>query len=509
MNRTKLQLAAGIVIAASLLPVGTSQAQVSEEVLKSIQTPDNVETSIGTLKFIDGAPLSETAQKVYDYLDTMRGADAFLKGIPGASVFGFFQGAESLGIREAHQVMIMDKLLDSRPYFLTGNTSTMYVIPTFDLERDGPTVMEVPPGMLGMIDDAWFRYIGDVGPFGPDKGKGGKFLLVPPGYKGDTPEGYFLVKSPSYRVLVILRGSIAKGLHVAARNIKDNLRIYPYSKRENPPPMEFISASSKSFNTVHANDFNFYEEINNVIQKEPFSLLDPELRGLFASIGIAKGKPFRPDERMKKILVDAVAIGNATARSIMWYPRSEGTMKGVEIYPGANSAWHMGWVDKNVFYNGKDGMTMNSDARTFFHYFATGVTPAMAVTIPGKGSDYAIGTVDSNKQPFDGSKTYKLHLPENPPANNFWAVTLYDSQTRSEFQTDQPFPTVGSQTKGFKKNADGSYDIYFAPKAPEGMENNWLQTIPGKSWFTVLRMYGPLKPWIEKTWRPGEVELIE
>ncbi len=509
MKRDTQQKTALAVLVLSFLLISNSYAQVDDETLGSIMTPDKVETSIGTLKFMDGAPLPETAQKVYDHLDTMRGVDAFLKGIPGASVFGIFQGAESLGVRKANQAMFMDKLLDSKPYFLTGNTSTMYVIPTLDLERDGPVVLEVPPGMLGMIDDAWFRFVADVGPFGPDKGKGGKFLLLPPGYKGEVPDGYFVVNSSSYRVISVLRVSIANGLDVAAKSVRENLRIYPLSKAANPPAMEFISASKKSFNTVHANDFNFYEEINNVIQKEPLSFLDPETRGLFASIGIAKGKPFKPNARMKKILVEAVAIGNATARSIMWYPRTDGTMKGIEVYPGANSAWSMGWVDKNIYYNGKDGTTMNSDARTFFHYFATGVTPAMAVTIPGKGSDYAIACVDSRKQPFDGSKTYRLHIPANPPVNNFWAVTLYDPQTRSEFQTDQEFPTVGSQTKGIKKGRDGSYDIYFAPKAPKGMENNWLQTIPGKSWSLVLRMYGPLKPWIDKTWRPSEVDPIK
>ncbi len=291
--------------------------------------------------------------------------------------------------------------------------------------------------------------------------------------------------------------------------IKDNLRIYPLAKAVNPPAMEFINRSGKSYNTVHANNFKFYEELNAVIQKEPLELLDAETRGLFASIGIVKGKPFAPDARMKRILTDAVAIGNAAARSIVWYPRTEGTMKGIEIYPGQNSAWMMGYLDKNVFFNGQDGKTMNSDARVMFHYPYTAVTPAMAVTIPGKGSDYGIAYVDSNKQPFDGSKTYKLNIPANPPVNNFWSVTVYDSQTRSQLQTSQRFPALDSLSGNFKKNADGSIDLYFAPKAPTGMKDNWLETVPGKSWFIALRMYGPLEPWINKTWRPGEVEPVE
>ena len=237
-------------------------------------------------------------------------------------------------------------------------------------------------------------------------------------------------------------------------------------------------------------------------------MIDAETRGLLASIGIEKGKKFAPDARMKKILADGVAIANATARSICWYPRVNGTMKGVEVYPGDNSAWLMAWVDKNVFFDGKDKQTMNSDARTMFYYPYTAVTPAMAVTMPGKGSDYGIAFVDSKKQPFDGSKTYKMTVPANVPVADFWAATLYDSQTRSQLQTSQAFPTLGSQT-GVKENKDGSFTIYFSPKAPKGMEKNWLETIPGKSWFIGFRMYGPLAPWIEKTWRPSEIELVK
>jgi hypothetical protein len=151
----------------------------------------------------------------------------------------------------------------------------------------------------------------------------------------------------------------------------------------------------------------------------------------------------------------------------------------------------------------------NLDARTMFAYAYTGVTPAMAVTVPGRGSSYAFAYLDSRKQPLDGAHTYKLHLPPNVPVNNFWAVTLYSTQTRSQLQTSNPYPTLGSQTKGVKKNADGSYDVYFGPKPPPGKESNWLETIPGRSWFPGLRMYGPLELWIKKTWRPSEIELVE
>jgi len=488
------------------LPAG---AQVSKEVLDSISTPNRVETSIGTLEFLDGAPLPETAERVYDYLDTMRGVDVFLKGMPGASLQGLIKGAHEVGAVKYNQVAVFDKLMDSKSLFLTGNTSTMYVAPDFDLETTGPMVVEAPPGMLGAFNDAWFRYMQDIGPAGPDKGKGGKYLILPPGYEDKVPDGYFVVQSRTYNVWVFMRASIANGLDVARKNVEENFRIYPLSQKDNPPKLELVSASGKSFNTIHANDYTFYEHLNEVIQKEPLEMLDAETRGLFASIGMEKGKPFHPDERMRNILTDAVAIGNAAARSIVWHPRVDGTMQGIEIYPDTHSSWIMAWVDKNVFFNGKDGHTLNSDARVMFHYPYTAVTPSMAVSIAGVGSDYGLAFVDSQKQPLDGSKTYKVHLPANPPAKDFWALTMYDNQTRSQLQTSQKFPTVGSATEGLKQNADGSYDIYFAPKPPKGYENNWLATVPGKGWFVALRMYGPLEPWIEKTWRPSEIELVK
>lgn len=468
-----------------------------------ITTPDKVETSIGTLNYFDGVPTQETARKVYDFVDHARGVEAFLKGIPGASLQGLRKGPGVLGVKKNGQVMIFDKLMDSKALFLTANTSTLYILPYLNTQVDGPMVVEVPPGMLGAFNDAWFRYIGDVGLAGPDHGKGGKYLVLPPSYKDEVPKGYNIVRPRTYNVWLFMRGNISKGVDVAVKNVKDHLKVYPLSRKANPQPVEYISASGKPFNTIHTNDFSFYEHIDHLIQEESEEMLDPETRGLFASIGIVKGKKFAPDARMKKILTDAVAIGNATARAITWYPRLENAY----IYPDTKKEWVMAYPGKNVFF-ATDG-SLNTDARVFFHYTYTGVTPAMAVTREGKGSDYAISFKDSEHVAMDGSKMYKLHLPANVPAKDFWAVTLYDTQTRSQLQTNQPFPTVGSQDKGFVKNPDGSFDIYFSPTAPQDHEANWLQTIPGKSWFVILRIYGPLKPWIDKTWRPGEIELVK
>jgi hypothetical protein len=205
---------------------------------------------------------------------------------------------------------------------------------------------------------------------------------------------------------------------------------------------------------------------------------------------------------MKEILTDAAAIGNTAARAISYFPRDPGNM----TY-GADSAWIMAYANKDTAFL-KDG-AYRLEARALFHFGYIVVSPAMAVTVAGQGSDYALIAVDAKKQVLDGAKTYKLTMPKDVPAKDFWALTMYDTQTRSQLQTDQQFPTLGSQTDGIKTNADGSYDIYFAPEAPKGQEGNWLQTIPGKSWWLALRIYGPEQSWIDQTWRPGEIELVD
>lgn len=452
------------------------------------------------MSFFDGVPSRETVDLAYDYIDRARGVEVFLNAMSGASVQALVKGPETLGVSRVGQVLLFDGLMDSASLFLTGNTSTLYALPWVDL-ADGPIVVDVPPGMLGAFNDMWFRYIGDVGPAGPDGGRGGTYLLLPPGYDGKVPDGYFVCRSRTLGVWTFMRGSVAGGLEAGVANIVENLKVYSLSERENPPEMEFISGSGEAFNTIHPNTYEFYEHVAELVQNESDEMLDVETKGLLASIGIVKGEPFDPDARMKRLLTEAVAIGNAVARSIVWYPRSQGA----RIYPDSDSAWMMGWEDKDVFFE-RDG-ARNLDARVMFHYPYTAVTPAMAVSVPGRGSDYGIAFLDADKEPFDGAKTYRLHLPPDVPVNDFWAVTVYDTQTRSQLQTGQRFPTVGSDDSNLRANGDGSFDVYFAPEAPDGYEHNWLETIPGKSWFAALRMYGPEQSWIDKTWRPSEITL--
>jgi hypothetical protein len=509
INNMKKQMKSIITAAMLMLIVGSAFGQHkyknTTDIPENIMTPDVVETSIGTLNFFDGVPTKETAELTQDFLLKARGVDAFLKGIPGASLQALRKGPGALGVKGNGKVAIFEKLMDSHALFLTANTSTLYIFPYVNTKDDGPVVVEVPPMMLGAFDDAWFRFVSDVGLAGPDKGKGGKYLVLPPGYDKEIPEGYFVIKPRTYATWLFMRGNISKGIDVAVKNVKDHLKVYPLSEVKNPRKVEYVNMTGKPFNTIHPNTFEFYEHLNVLIQEESDDMLDDETKGLFASIGIKKGEKFDPTPREKKILTDAVAIANAAARSNNYYPT--GDLKMVYFYKDVPTEWVMAYPDKNVYFNYEHGF--NTDARVFFHYTYTAVTPSMATPHEGRGSDYCIAFKDSNHEVFDGSKTYKIHLPPNVPVADFWALTIYDSQTRSMLQTDQPYPTVGSNDKGFKQNKDGSYDVYFGPKAPKGFKHNWLQTIPGKSWFVILRMYGPLKPFIEKSWRPGEIEVVK
>jgi hypothetical protein len=356
---------------------------------------------------------------------------------------------------------------------------------------------------LGIIDNHWFKYVADFGRLGPDKSKGGKFLILPPGYEGDVPDGYFVVRTNTYGHWVIWRGFQVDGSPKPAVDAtKKTFRIYPLSQKDNPPKMNFVNASGKFHNTIHRMDYEIFEEINEVVQAEPSEGQNPEILGILASIGIKKGQPFAPDARMKKILTEAAQIGAVTVRTIWSQPRDEmfyffpGESVWMNPFPGDSYQW---------LHEGASLL----DVRAGFHYYATGITPAMALEIIGKGSKYAYAFTDAQGNPFDGSKTYTVHVPPNVPAKDFWSFTLYDNQTRSMLQTDEQFPGIDNNKPGIIQNADGSYDVYFGPKAPKGKENNWLQTVPGKGWSTIFRLYGPLEPWFDKEWRPGEPKLVK
>jgi hypothetical protein len=536
--RSKVSLLTILVAAASLNSGNMASAQTNPEVPKEITTPDKVETRIGTLEFKDGMPSKETIEKVYDNLDFTHAFEAFVNTFQGVSIAALHKGFRSVGAKD-NEVLIFSDLMDSKSLFLTANADTIYTLGVLDLTK-GPMVLEVGPKMLGAIDDQWFRWVIDLGAPGPDRGEGGKYLILPPGYDGPVPEGgVFVARARTNFVIWFARAFMENNdPKPTVEQIKKTLKIYPYEaggygtsvaeflsgkarlgKITPPPPTVFHEGTGKVMNTIPPNDFSYYEMLNEVVQQEPATSLDAELMGPVAAIGIIKVKPFEPDARMKKILTEAVALANATSRTIFMSPRAADWY----YYPGS------GWVNQ-LFVSGYEFETPIPeitpdgakpfpatgyrllDSRTGFFYGVTGITPGMAMRVPGIGSQYLWTLVDANKQPFDGGKTYKVTLPKDIPYANFWSFIAYDNQTRSMLDTPQRYPRAGSQSypsPAAEAAADGSTTVYFSPTQPDGVgRGNWIQTLPGKGFIPCLRLYGPLEPFFTKKWRPSEVELV-
>jgi len=509
------------------------------KVLASLSTPDRVESRIGALEFTDGAPARKSVETLYDHLDFYHAFSAYMTAFPAASTQAIRQGFLGIGVKD-NQVLIFSKLMDSSSRFLTANADTVYYIAFVDLSK-GPMVVETPPMALGVFDDMWFQWIVDFGLPGPDRGAGRKFLLVPPDYDGPLPEGGFYVAHSRTNRAVMLGRSFMEDSDPAptVATIKATTKIYPYQQGgpgtsvasilkgglplpampAKVPATKFVEGTGVTFNTIPPTDGRFFDTVNALIQDEAVGAADPEIVGHLTEIGIVKGKPFKPNARMRKILDEAAAVGNATSRALFMDPRGE---EDVAWYP--DSAWvnllvNAGYLfDRPIPEMTPKGMkpypptgARLHDMRTFFFYGYTGITPAMAMRLTGIGSQYLVAFMDSKMKYLDGSKTYTIALPPKVPQARFWSLTLYDNQTRSMLVTPQRFPRAGSQsfpTSAAEANKDGSTTIHVGPELPKGVApGNWIQTAPGKGFFAILRLYSPLKPFFDKSWRIGEFEL--
>jgi hypothetical protein len=463
---------------------------------EGIGIPDAVQTRLGPLRFFDGVPDETSTRTLFDNLDFQRAVEAYLLGLAPVDMIAMRNALLRWGPPTTTMAIWEDLV---RPWFigLIYNTSTSYIYSWLDL-RDGPVVLEVPARVYGGIDDAWCRWVVDVGETGPDQGKGGKYLLVPPGYDGDAPDDCTVVRQRTYGSWLACRGFRDEhgDPHPEVERIKAEWRQYPLSQAADPPPMRFVNASPEPAVAVPPADDRFWSMLNEAVQAEPPESADPLTLGIFASVGIQHGKPFEPDARMRSILSEAVTVGDATARALTYRFRQQ------EAYYYPDSAWRTGFLGGYQFQ--EDGTTLLDTAAQV--YFIGGATdPGMAAKIVGRGSEYAVTSLDAEGRQFDGARSYQLHVPPNVPVNNFWSVLVYDTQTRSMLQTDQEWPSVTSQDDELVRNADGSVDVYFGPEPPEE-PGNWIQTVAGKSWFTIFRLYGPLEAWFDRTWRLPEIE---
>ncbi len=466
--------------------------------------PDNIQTRFGTLNFPGGYPTEETSKKVYDELDLQRATQLYLDMYPALSMRGMMIGtARDYGAKSSSHISVTADRLDSKAMWLTGNTESIYAMIVFDLKVDGPTVFEAPEGLMGPVDDANFLFAFDIGPTGKDKGKGGKYLLLPPDYKGDVPDGYFVFKSPTYRLFSFVRANaevVGTG-GKAMEFFRKNAKVYPLNT--GPRKNTFTNVSGVPINTLVPEDATAFQWMHDIINYEPAEAFGKEKLGRLASIGIIKGKPFNPDARMKKIMEQAAKEGVAMSRVIAFDSRVENA----KVYPGKE--WESPYITNNSTFYQDD--YINLEARSTFHFTADGITPAMAMEMPeGLGSRYQTTYKAKDGNFFDGNKTYKLNVPPKVPVKLFWSVTVYDTYTRAVVQT-QPYPSISSQqTPPPVVNTDGSIDIYFSVKQPEGVaKQNWVEVIPDQGFFVYMRYYGPLNAFNDKTWVPNNVELVK
>jgi hypothetical protein len=476
---------------------------------------------MANLPFVENRAIGETAQTLRDEMLYQRATQTYLWALPLINTLGMQAGSEKAFGAGYHVLPIWKKRLDAKTLVTTPNSDVIYAMGYVDLGKDGPFVFDAPPMLQGILLDFWQRpipfdggkFAGDVGFFGPDQGKGGKFLLLPPGYEGEVPEGYFVCRSGTNNVFVFLRAFYAD-----ASNLKppveliEKTKIYPLDG--DAKPMAFPNGSGVPANMLPPSDFTAFEQLKQLVDSEGPHLADPDWMGMLAGLGIIKGEPFQPEDHMRGILDRAAKSAYKMSRVIAFDEVVSG--RSFRMYPDrlwlnpmadATAENPSGKLDLSWRRVDRGGaLDVNCRPWYFSNYYS--VSPGMLSQIPGIGAFYIMAFTDSDGQPLTGGTNYRLNLPKDVPAANFWSLTLYEAENASGLDNGQPFPSLGSRDMP-GQNADGSTDLYLGPEAPQGQEKNWLATVPGKGYFAILRLYGPTEPALMKTWKPGDVTRLK
>jgi len=472
--------------------------------------------------FKENRPTKETAQTLRDELLFQRATQAYLWALPLINTLGMQIGSEKVFGKGYNVLPVFKNRLDAKTLITTPNSDVIYALSYVDLGKEGPLVMEAPPGLQGILLDFWQRpipvdggkFFGDVGLPGPDAGKGGKMLLLPPGYTGAVPEGYYVYRSGTNNVFIFLRSFYQdpKVLGPAVA-VMEQTKIYPLNGQATAKPMQYPNASGVPVNMLPTSDGSAFDQLKALVDSEGAHLASPDSLGMLASIGIIKGKPFNPDAKTRSILDRAAKTGYKMSRVIGFQEEVGG--RDFRVYPDrrwinpiadgtpANPAGplDLGWNRKAEGY-------LDVDLRIWFFTDYYSISPGMISQTPGTGAKYMIGFTDSTGTPLSGGSNYRVNLPANIPAGNFWSMTLYEAENASGLANGKPFPSLGSRDKP-AQNADGSTDIYFGPQAPKGKEGNWQATVPGKGYFAILRLYGPTEAAIDKSWKPGDIMKVK
>ena len=461
------------------------------------------QSRIGALEYEAHYPTQATAEKLYDEMDFQRATQAYLWAFPLVSSAAIRRGLfNDLGLAN-YDIVLYENYLDTKSIWFTGNNTTIYGAALFDMAADGPVVVELPAApSAGMLNDFWFRTSG-IGNLGPDKSQGGKYLIIPPGYESDFPEaGYIVVHAKMNDFMFFLRGFVQEGDATSAVELFHNVRIYPYSQRNNPQPNRVVLATGKYINTIEPEGIEYWQLLSEVLNNNPIEERDRFFMALLKPLGIEKGQPFAPDERQKRILEAGAQVGHAMAQNTSFNPR----IPEAKAYP--DKQWEHTFV-LNTTEGQQQEAEHYSQLDERLHYFYLGTWPAQAMNLPfpSRGQRYLQCFKDQTGAWLDGTKTYRLRVPANVPAKQFWSITVYDNRTRSMTMNNANRAAVTSYDE-IQYNDDGSADLYFGPEAPAGLENNWVDTSASQGWFVWFRFYAPAEPFFDQSWQLPDFELI-
>jgi len=453
-------------------------------------------------------PSMEEAQQLRDELFYQRAIHAYITMLPALNTIGMRDGSEAAFGKGYNVLPIWKDRMDSRAWVPTPNGDVIYSMSYLDLKETGPLVVAAPPNVIGMFTDFFQRTITDVGAIGPDRARGGLYLLLPPGYQGHVPSSYFAFESSTYNVFLFFRTVMKSGANAPdptdAVATAERTRIYPlWEVEKNLKSMEFPNGSGQRVNMMYPTDFSYWEKLKTFVDYEPVEAIAPELRGVLASIGIVKGQPFTPTAVQKEMLVKAVETAPKMIMALRMKPRADGR----DIYY-KDRQYIRAWAGGTAEWMQDSYLDVNQRA-TFFQY-AYSSAPAMVMRTIGAGSKYPVTFRDKDGDLLNGSNSYKLHLPSGIPAKAFWAVTIYNVTDGTMPETPQLLPSKNSLNESIAKNQNGSIDLYFGPAKPESVaDTNWIQTVKGRDFMAVIRLYGADIEFFDQTWKPDDIVKVK
>ncbi|MQR00994.1 DUF1254 domain-containing protein [Glaciimonas soli] len=459
-----------------------------------------IDTRIGSITLEKGLPAGAgDSKKLFDELDFQRACQTYLWALPIVSFAEWQHQHENVFGAKDGQLVIYDNYRDKLG-ILTANATTPYIMAFANLLRTGPLVIDFPAGpMAGGVGDFWQRSVTDMGETGPDRGQGAKYLLVGPGQKVTQTEGFQVVQMPMNNIMFGVRSLEPDPQKSKALIAK--LAIYPFSEREKPSTAQLLSPAGKSWNQGQPRGLAYWERLNSILQVEPVEARDRMMMAMLIPLGIEKGKPFSPDNRQKELLQQGAEVGELMAMNFSFNKRFEGA----KYRPDANWVYVLEMKDPNQ----EDENNTQLDQRTAWFYEAVTASKGMMSRVAGLGQAYLGSYHDQHGNWFDGAKTYKLRVPPNQPAKQFWSLTVYDTRTRCLIDNKQGIGDKSSRMPELEKNADGSVDLYVGPTAISGHEQNWIPSIPGRAWFAYFRLYAPTEAYLDSSWPLPNIELIE